>query len=386
MMRNNILYYTKLDTFKCNEFEIPRKILFDELEDLIIKDRNNTFVKCEGVYGKYSIRYKGKLYKVYYGNNELRKDNCNDQEFLDGINKLCRITDLFDRNKVNNKERKEIIEKAEHAIFHDDLDKKVYLDYLEEKFKKENSHILKKTIKELGEDFFEKDDDSLKLLYRAGLILLVGIFALYLGLENHVSFITTMGLISLGVGGADMLLCTLDVGGFKGIFSSFLNILSFPLRLFKNLGKKKEAKKHYNWEIDYTKKHFYNPSEYKDPNDYGGQYEYTRRQKATKVGEYLLSYIESTKDKILEIKDNDKRKELSKEMLALSSMFTKDTIKVFQIFNTDDYNDKYSIWLDGINARIDSVLERTDETIDTSNRIEEMIETIEPERVMVKSK
>ena len=49
MMRNNILYYTKLDTFKCNEFEIPRKILFDELEDLIIKDRNNTFVKCEGV-------------------------------------------------------------------------------------------------------------------------------------------------------------------------------------------------------------------------------------------------------------------------------------------------------------------------------------------------
>ena len=92
--------------------------------------------------------------------------------------------------------------------------------------------------------------------------------------------------------------------------------------------------------------------------------------------------VDAVKDK----KDNDKRKELSKEMLALSSMFTKDTIKVFQIFNTDDYNDKYTIWLDGINARIDSVLERTNETIDTSNRIEEMIETIEPERVMVKSK
>ena len=73
-------------------------------------------------------------------------------------------------------------------------------------------------------------------------------------------------------------------------------------------------------------------------------------------------------------------------MLVLSSMFTKDTVKVFQIFNTDDYNNKYSIWLDGINARVDSILERTNETIDTSNRIDEMIETIEPERVMVKSK
>ena len=40
-MARNKLYYTKLGTFKCNEFEMSKDTFLKHLEDLIIKDNKN---------------------------------------------------------------------------------------------------------------------------------------------------------------------------------------------------------------------------------------------------------------------------------------------------------------------------------------------------------
>ena len=385
-MARNKLYYTKLGTFKCNEFEMSKDTFLKHLEDLIIKDNKNNYVYHFDHKDKYPylIKYNNDFYPLYSGNSELNT-NSSDKELLEALDRLCEISILFDREKDPNPKRKKVIDNAHKAVFHNDLDKKVYIDYIQEGYEKEYGNLIKKTLKEFKDGFFDKDDKlGAKYGIRSGLLWLVT------GFLSAVTFILQIPLIPyiifciFAINTFDLLISASLYTSFKGVILGIINILGLPIRFLNNYIKKKNEKKLVDKTILRVKKHFYR-KENNGEFDYGGEYEYLKRKEIVDTCGILIDDSEKLKNKILSIKDEVIRKEISKEMIGLTSKMMKDYVKVKEKEELVDFRNQYKHWLDGINSRVDIILDREKENENLNNRINTTIENIEEtKRVLVK--
>ena len=72
-------------------------------------------------------------------------------------------------------------------------------------------------------------------------------------------------------------------------------------------------------------------------------------------------------------------------MIGLTSKMMKDYVKVKEKEELVDFRNQYKHWLDGINSRVDIILDREKENENLNNRINTTIENIEEtKRVLVK--
>ena len=373
------LHYTKLGTFKCMEFELPEDTFLKSRENLIIKDSRRNHIYHFPETDRYSIKYKNRFYDLYYGNEEK---NYGKQLLIEKLERLCELSVLFDRGRKPNPKRQYVIDNGNNDIFHDEMDKKVYLDYLEEQYEQEHPNLVDTTIREYKDDFFEKDDPlGNKYGIRAGLIWLINL------LIASICFMTsifTIGYIMAGLCAfttIDLIISSTMYTNFKGILMAILNTLGLPIRFIKKIIKRSKDKKEYNDRVTNVKNALYRKE---GSNEF--DYEHSKKKEIVDTEGYLINYSEMLKNKILSIKDNSIRKKISKELILLTNNLIKDYKKVKEIEDMDNIKNQYKHWLDGINARADMILEKEKEKENIENQFNTVIENIEAQKVMVKGK
>lgn len=163
-MNNSAISFTKLGTVKSSGFEeMSYRKFFDKMRELILKDFQRYGVKFDDENNKYRIRFNGKSYTVYYGNEKISNE-CEDKKVLSELDALVSlhqkcISEAKEKAVKENNEKKaleRVLENAEEGLLIDPKEQKIYLNYL--KKEKKNNTLIKRFLKRFKKDTLDPVD------------------------------------------------------------------------------------------------------------------------------------------------------------------------------------------------------------------------------------
>jgi hypothetical protein len=209
---NRIISFTKLETVKSLDFEYTNSLFFERMKEEMEINLETTNVTYDQETDTYTIKFCGKDYDVYYGNEALHC-NCKDESIIKELNKLIdyknKQIEIINNKKKNEKKHKSIIKNGDKGIFRSEKDKIIYIKHLMKqlgelnKKNKEFSFIDKNSDISCFMDIFDKCPEIVHK-YCVGRFIFFGICSIILlilifPLGTSFPIILTLLLISTGL-------------------------------------------------------------------------------------------------------------------------------------------------------------------------------------------
>lgn len=249
-MKDNVFYFTKLETVKSNHYnELTYEDFFKKLSLAIQGDVEHNKVKYDANKKRYTIIYDDNTYSAYYVAKPVTK-KCERGEIIVNLDNLCNLTKQ--REKVIELEKKErekkqreyqdIIKNGENGIYYSDSDKKTYIEYLKKTLKKSPfSGVL--------QNLFPKRNHNGVAGITIILSLIEGGFGIYSAISGAYGFVITLILLVDALIGLDIVSSISEKDGFAPMNLLHLNLylvtrlIKIQARIVKNIIKKFKDKK-----------------------------------------------------------------------------------------------------------------------------------------------
>ena len=393
------IYFTKLKTVIFDNKEITREMFYKNMRDLINTDIDNNYITYDKENDEYKIRYKGRLYTVYYGKEKLNEYSA-DKETLEFIDKLVKVSE--DQKKVRDedsrrfvyydKKRTEALRNADRNIFKSDDDKKAKIEMINKEYKNKG-HKFFRGIFDLfiGMNVYEEIDTEDKLNLHLIPLVIIGIISVVLSFTVSPS----MGIPIIFAGGGLVLFSSISAMFFEpynGLIGSVLSVALLPLNILINLILKIIDSIKYKNKINSVKKTM--SKEKKEKLNIRRMNHLFRRINVNEIVKYLdkeavddlakgpidyentIKYITELKDKILSIKDKSTSDKLAKELFDIVSYYTDSKLKF------DDKKNVLSTLINDLHKKVDDVLSDEKEKEKTKEAYDGCIETIDEQRMI----
>jgi hypothetical protein len=394
----NKMYFTRIKTVRFNDSEVLYDSFYKTMRDLINSDIDNNYVTYDKENDEYKIRYKGRLYTVYYGKEKLNEYRA-DKETLEFIDKLVKVSE--DQKKVRDedsrrfvyydKKRTEALRNADSNIFKSDDDKKAKIEMINKEYK-DKGHKFFRGIWDLfiGMNVCEKIDLEDKLVYHLILFVIIGIISIVLAFTG--SFLA--GLTTVLAGGALSLFSCLSALAepYNGLIGSILSVALLPINILINLILKIIDSVRYKKKLNSVKKTM--SKEKKQKLNIRRMNHLFRRINVNEIVKYLdkeavddlvkgpidyentIKYITELKDKILSIKDKSTSDKLAKELFDIVSYYTDSKLKF------DDKKNVLSTLINDLHKKVDDVLSDEKEKEIEKEAYDGCIETVDEQRMI----
>ena len=230
------VYFTKIGTVKCNEFELTVSDFVDKMSRLIMSDNNEYSMYHTN--GNYFMVYNGEKYKIKYGKDDLTSD-CSNKEILDYVNQLAVLSDIqgkiqkriAERNKEKQQEKIRLRQAVENNIMNTTKEMEAAIELIKCKVNPvtTDEYIKMMNYGELGEAFTAT---RFVLGFLGGLGLLIGgLITLCSGVAGPSLFWILSSITAAD--GLCLLVFTDDKisYGFRGLYMAALSIAIMPLAI-----------------------------------------------------------------------------------------------------------------------------------------------------------
>ena len=394
----NKMYFTRIKTVRFNDSEVLYDSFYKTMRDLINSDIDNNYVTYDKENDEYKIRYKGRLYTVYYGKEKLNEYSA-DKETLEFIDKLVKVSE--NQKKVRDEDsrrfvyydrkRAEALRNADRNIFKSDNDKKAKIEMINKEYK-DKGHKFFRGILDLfiGMNVCEKIDAEKKLELHLIPLAIIGIisFILHFTGSPYAAIVTTVA------GGLLVLFSAISTifEPYNGLIGSILSVALLPLNILINLILKIIDSVKYKNKINSVKKTM--SKEKKEKLNIRRMNHLFRRINVNELVKYLdkeavnelsnspvdyrstIKYVTELKDKILSIKDKSTSDKLAKELFDIVSYYTDSKLKF------DDKKNVLSSLVSDLCKRVDEVLREENEKEENNQICNDYIEIIDEQRMI----
>ena len=393
------IYFTKLKTVIFDNKEITREMFYKNMRDLINSDIDNNYVTYDKENDEYKIRYKGRLYTVYYGKEKLNEYSA-DKETLEFIDKLVKVSE--NQKKVRDEDsrrfvyydrkRAEALRNADRNIFKSDNDKKAKIEMINKEYK-DKGHKFFRGIWNVFKfmNVYDGVSSENKLDVHFSLMVAIVVVCGIVAIATHLVIVIKIIIVSLGF----LLLSCLfsQFKSYNGLLCTVLSLVSLPLNILINLIIKIIDSIKYKNKINSVKKTM--SKEMKDSfNIRKMNHLFRRKINVNEIVKYLdkeavddlakgpidyentIKYITELKDKILSIKDKSTSDKLAKELFDIVSYYTDSKLKF------DDKKNVLSTLINDLHKKVDDVLSDEKEKEKTKEAYDGCIETIDEQRII----
>ena len=394
IIRDNYIYFTNLDTVKCNQFELTINRFFTNMLNLINRDVSNYNVSYDNDKNQYIITYNGKTYIAKYGKNDLGKD-CEDEELISILNTLVDTSTNYKKlleedkeiKEYKNEQRAKILEKIKDEVIVTQSDKEAKLYLLEKEYEEKKFHYWKEVLNTLKrQNTGTKNPDYIYVIMGVGLLITVflAVILSIFGLRAYVSYSILASAI-FATDAFSVALAEYHHRKYLGLFASILSILRLPFTLIKQLVKKINLRKSYKEDIKEVKKSlvkindvlskkeriFKKPINVDELKDYIENIGIVNMRKQEVDLSTTIEMISSLKDKILSIKEEKYKDKFALELFEIIKYYT--TVKI-NIKKKEDLSNILFSQVGDLNKRVDEVLRK--ENTESNNKCDEFIDKI----------
>ena len=398
-MRKGVIYFTNLGIVKSNEFEFTNDRFFTNMKNMITKKPNQNFVTYDEEKNEYKIAYNNCEYEVILGKDGYLERTT----IVDMLNELVEISTFVerirkeenDKNQYIDEQRKQIFDNAKKGIIRTNEEKQAAIKINNDEYKNGKYKFWKEVFKIFKKLNWRKDDIWFVAIDAVATVIfcIAGGVTSALGLVVLEKIAEVCACVSLSDLFSTMLINSLidEFGsccygyGIRGIWLFVFSLVTLPLNMVYNLGKKiKNVAKHYTenkrlqngiHDIKNTRIIHKSKKNIDEVNKFIDEYAVKNMAVAPTNLHKTIEVVTSLKDKILEVKDNRLSKKFAKELYEIINYYTDASINISE---KDKASNILSSQLIDLKERVDKELEN--ENNKNNEECDNLIESIEHQK------